>query len=114
MRLAVFRAFLNEDWEVRTLLAFLHARALLGQQAPVTFIQYPAKEAARGEGTAWVCLAKAVWIAEQVLGPRTPAMAKRLEEIMRRGAVQVTPPILILAFSSTFMDPGPLRCSLGG
>lgn len=89
VRLAIFQSFLTEDWEASTLVVFLRARGLISMPPPVTYIQYPLKEGGKGEATCWLCLAKSSWIADLVLGQRTPEVAKRFEEILQAAAVQV-------------------------
>ena len=89
VRLAIFQAFLNEDWPVSTVLCFLRARSLLGQPAPTVFIQYPMKESGKSDVPCWICLAKALWIAEVLLGPRTLGLSDRFHELLQRCAIQV-------------------------
>lgn len=88
-RLAVFQAFLNEDWPVSTLTCLLRGRVLQGQPAPVLYIHYPSREGGKGDAPCWLCLAKAMWIAEAILGPRPPAISKRFEEVLSRSSLQV-------------------------
>lgn len=89
VRLAVFQAFLNEDWAVSTLMCLLRAKTLLSQPAPVTHVLYPSREGSKGEAPCWVCLAKALWITEVLLGPRPPALSDRFQELLQRCALQV-------------------------
>lgn len=88
-RLTTFQAFLAEVFEVATLVAFMRARALLSQPAPLSYVLYPTREAGKSEAPPWVCLRKAVWVAGQLLGPRSAAVRQRFEEILRGSAVQV-------------------------
>ena len=83
VRLAIFQAYLNEDWPVGTLVCYLRARVVLSQPAPVVFIQYSSKEGC------WLCLAKALWIADMLLGPRTSILRARFELLLQRCALQV-------------------------
>ena len=85
--MAVFHAFLTEEWEATTAVAMLQSRTLLTQQAPVTCIQY--REPTRGEGgTAWACLAKAIWIADCCMGARPAAVQDGFVKLLRLNTVQ--------------------------
>ena len=75
-----------------TLVVLLQAQAALVLQPPVTHVEYPipSKEGARGEGpSAWLCLNKAAWVAERVLGVRPSDIRDRFVDLLRLNATQV-------------------------
>ena len=74
---------------MNTVIAYLRARALVTQPAPVTYVHYPNREGSKGDGLPWVCLAKAAWVAEKTLGRRQSAVAERFVEFLQDVSVQV-------------------------
>jgi hypothetical protein len=91
VRLVVFHAFLTEDWEMSTVVALLQTRAAMALQPTLTYIQYPSpsKEPIKGEAPAWVCLNKAAWVADRILGTRPAAVRDRFVDLLRLNALQV-------------------------
>jgi len=53
----------------------------------VACIEYP-KESARDEASPWLCVEKAAWVGDAIIGARTPAARARFYEMLREGAGQ--------------------------
>lgn len=96
-RLAIFQAFLTEEWDMSTVVAYLRAKAAISQQAPITCVLYPNRDGAKGENPPWICLSKANWVTERVLGRRPDSVTARFLELMQEPTVQVSPKSAALA-----------------
>ena len=70
LRLEAFARLLSEEWDVSIFLDFLNAQSLCLQPLKIACIEYP-REPAKDEQYAWVCLYKAVYVADSILGVRS-------------------------------------------
>ncbi|WIA33826.1 hypothetical protein OEZ86_006935 [Tetradesmus obliquus] len=86
LRLEAFARLLSEEWDVSIFLDFLNAQALCLQPAKLACIEYP-REPSKDEAYAWVCLYKAVWVADAVLGMRAQAARNRFNEFLHMASV---------------------------
>ncbi|WIA13678.1 hypothetical protein OEZ85_007238 [Tetradesmus obliquus] len=86
LRLEAFARLLSEEWDVSIFLDFLNAQALCMQPAKLACIEYP-REPSKDEAYAWVCLYKAVWVADAVLGMRAQAARNRFNEFLHMASV---------------------------
>lgn len=69
LRLEAFARLLSEEWDVSIFIDFLTAQSLCMQPLKIVAIEYP-REPAKDEQYAWVCLYKAVHVADSILGSR--------------------------------------------
>lgn len=67
----VFDNFLREEWDAATFEAFTHGLRRLDEPSPVPCIEYPSDHVPRRGDSPWVCLNKAIAIADHVLGQRS-------------------------------------------
>lgn len=73
-RFATFGQFLFEEYPLQAAAAYLAARMACASVAlTVTYIEYPLDRDGRPQ---WVCLAKALWVAEQALGAQAEPLQK--------------------------------------
>lgn len=91
VRLATFQLLLSEEFDMATCLALLAARSMVSQQPPFPSIQFPpSKDPVRNDGSAWLCQAKAFWMADVCLGSRSEAARVRFCSVQHESAVQAS------------------------
>eukprot|EP00878_Enallax_costatus_P005108 GHUV01005370.1.p1 GENE.GHUV01005370.1~~GHUV01005370.1.p1 ORF type:complete len:604 (+),score=218.67 GHUV01005370.1:107-1918(+) len=86
LRLEAFARLLSEEWDVSIFLDFLNAQNMCMQPAKMACIEYP-REASKDEQYPWVCLYKAVWVADSILGMRSQAARDRFNEFLHMASV---------------------------
>lgn len=69
LRLEAFARQLSEEWDVSIFVDFLVAQNMCLAPAKVACIEYP-REPGKDDPYPWLCIWKAVWVADSLLGPR--------------------------------------------
>ena len=79
-RLATFDEFLSEHWDIGIVLGYLQGSNLALQAAAVPCIDYPAR-ASEANAQPFICLRKASFIADAVLGTRNEKAKERFLQV---------------------------------
>ncbi|KAK9821509.1 hypothetical protein WJX74_005124 [Apatococcus lobatus] len=88
-RLATFDEFLSEHWDIGIVLGYLQGSNLALQAAVVPCIDYPARTS-EANAQPFICLRKASFIADAVLGIRNEKTKERFLQILKLSAVQAS------------------------
>lgn len=84
--MATFEEFLSEHWEIGIVLGYLQASNLAQQAAVVPCIDYPARTS-EPNAQPFICLRKASYIADAVLGVRNEKAKERFLQVTTNWAV---------------------------
>ena len=79
-RLATFDEFLSEHWDIGIVLGYLQGSNLALQAAVVPCVDYPAR-ASEANAQPFICLRKASFVADAVLGTRNEKAKERFLQV---------------------------------
>ncbi len=100
-RLATFDEFLSEHWDISIVLGYLQANNLSMQAASVPCVDYPVR-GTEPNAQPFICLRKANFIAEAVLGLRNEKSRERFTQVNSKDSVHTA---LIRGVSHSWHDP---------
>lgn len=85
LRLEAFARLLSEEWDMTVFLDFLAATGLCIGPGKVPCVEYP-REPGRDEQYAWVCLYKAINVADTIIGPRSAPLRDSFNALLQEAS----------------------------